>query len=209
MLQGPVQHAASSWHRFSQLLIGWGPQGLFFLAILDSAGLPIVGGVDALIVGIASERPRLAYAAAAFAVLGSIVGSLILFGIARKGGEVFLAKHISSRRGRRLHLWFQRYGLATVFIPSVSPLPLPMKVPVFCAGALQVRTGYFVAVILISRTVRYFALAYLALHYGQRTFRFLIAHGVTVAGIAVGLALIAAAALRFYQRRRAAQGVPE
>jgi len=190
-------------------LISWGPQGLFFLAILDSAGLPIVGGVDALMVGIASERPRMAYPAAGFAVLGSIVGSLILFGIARKGGEVFLAKHISRRRGARLHLWFQRYGMVTVFIPSVSPLPLPTKVPVFCAGALQVRIGYFIAVILSSRAIRYFGLAYLGLHYGRRTFQFLLAHGLLVAAFAVGLALLVMLALRLYQRHQAAQGVPE
>lgn len=177
--------------------------------MLDSSGLPIVGGVDALIVGIAAQRPVMAYPAAGFAVLGSIVGSLILFGIARKGGEVLLAKHISSRRGARLHFWFQRYGLVTVFIPSVLPIPLPTKVPIFCAGALQVRVGYFIAVVLSSRAVRYFGLAYLGLHYGQRTFQFLLTHGALVITIAIGLALIAGVSLRFYQRRRAALGVPE
>lgn len=191
------------------MLISWGPQGLFFLAILDSAGLPIVGGVDALLVGIAAERPLLAYPAAAFAVLGSVIGSLILFAIARKGGEVLLTRYISSRRGARLHLWFQRYGLMTIFIPALSPFPLPMKIPIFCAGALQVRTGYFIAVIVSSRLIRYFALAYLSLHYGRRTFQFLLAHGVLAATIAIALALAVAAVLRWYQRRRAAQGVPE
>lgn len=142
-------------------------------------------------------------------MLGSIIGSLILFAIARKGGEVLLTKHISSRRGARLHLWFQRYGLVTVFIPSLSPIPLPMKVPIFCAGALQVRIGYFIAVILSSRVIRYFALAYLGLHYGQRTFQFLLSHGVLVIAIAIALALLVAGALRIYQRRRAALGVPE
>jgi hypothetical protein len=64
-------------------------------------------------------------------------------------------------------------------------------------------------VIVSSRLIRYFALAYLALHYGQSTFRFLLAHGLPVAAIAIALALIAVGALRFYQRRRAALGIPE
>jgi membrane protein YqaA with SNARE-associated domain len=165
--------------------------------------------VDALLIAISTQTPNFAYLAASFALLGSLICNLLLFAIARKGGEVLLAKHVSSRRGARLHLWFQRYGLVTVFIPALSPLPLPMKIPVFCAGALQVRVSYFVAVVLSARALRYFALAYLGQHYGQSTFHFLVAHGLLVTATAIALAIAAAVALRLYQRRRAALGVPE
>lgn len=181
---------AAQWAHIAETLIAWGPHGLFVLAILDSAGLPIVGGVDALIIAISVNRPHQAFLAAIWAVLGSICGSLILFGIARKGGEVLLAKHITSRTGARLHRWFERYGLVTVFIPALSPLPLPMKVPVFCAGALEVRWSYFVSVVGAARTIRYFALAYLALHYGHSTFRLLSSHLAIVGAVALGLAAV-------------------
>jgi uncharacterized membrane protein YdjX (TVP38/TMEM64 family) len=118
-------------------------------------------------------------------------------------------KHIASRTGARLHLWFQRYGLITVFIPALSPLPLPMKIPVFCAGALQVRWAYFVAVLLLARTIRYFALAYLGRHYGQQTFHYLAAHGWQAGLGALTLALAAAIALRLFQRHEAALGKAE
>lgn len=210
MLQYPVQHAASFWARLAETFVSWGPLGLLFLSILDSAGLPVVGGVDALLVAVAASDAREAYLAAAFAVIGSLAGSLILFAIARKGGEVFLRKHVSERRtAARMHVWFQRYGLITVFIPAISPLPLPMKIPVFCAGALQVRVSYFVAVVVTARAIRYFALAYLGRHYGRRTFQFLLAHGLLVAGIALVLAVAATVGLRLYQRHEAAMGVPE
>ena len=137
-----------------------------------------------MLVAIAVNYPHRAYLAAVWATLGSLGGSLILFAIARKGGEVLLAKHISRRSGARLHLWFQRYGMVTVFIPALSPLPMPMKIPVFCAGALQVRWAYFIAVVLSARIIRYFALAYLGLHYGHRTFEFLISHAGLVAALA-------------------------
>ncbi|MBV9405769.1 MAG: VTT domain-containing protein [Acidobacteriaceae bacterium] len=188
------------------MLLSWGPHGLFLLAILDSTGLPVVGGVDALLITVATERPADAYMAAFWAVLGSLAGSLILFAIARKGGEVLLSKHISSRTGARLHLWFQRYGLVTVFIPALSPLPLPMKIPVFCAGALEVRWSYFIAVVLSARAIRYFALAYLGRHYGHQTFEYLVAHGIQVAVIALTLAIASVVALRLVQRHRAAEG---
>ena len=130
-----------------------GPYGLLLLATFDSAGVPVVAGVDALLIAIATRDPARAYVAAVCAILGSLAGSVILFSIARKGGEVLLSKHIARRRGARLHAWFQRYGLVTVFLPALSPLPMPMKVPVFCAGALQVRWSYFLSVVLSARVI--------------------------------------------------------
>jgi membrane protein YqaA with SNARE-associated domain len=190
-------------------LIAWGPQGLFVLALLDSAGIPAVGGVDALLIAIATSSPNLAYWAALLAILGSLGGSLILFFIARKGGEVLLLKHIGSRTGARMHLWFQRYGLITVFIPALSPVPLPMKIPVFCAGALQVRVAYFVSVILLARSIRYLGFAYLGQHYGGQGVQYLETHGWQVGLGALAVALAASMALRLFQRHEAALGKPE
>ncbi len=172
---------ASNWTHLVALLLSWGPQGLFLLAILDSAGLPVIGGVDALLIALAMSSPATAYVAAVCALAGSLIGSSILFAIARKGGEVLLARHISGKRGARLHSWFERYGLVTVFIPALSPLPLPMKVPVFCAGALEVRWSYFLGVLGGARFIRYFALAYLSSRYGPTTFAVLRLHWPIVA----------------------------
>jgi len=195
-LPQPSAHSLAGWKGFVAALLSWGPPGLFLLAILDSAGLPVVGGVDFLLVAIAANNPEQAYLAAACAIAGSLLGSLLLFSIARKGGEVLLAKYISSRRGRRLHSWFERYGLVTVFIPALSPLPLPTKIPVFCAGALEVRWSFFIGVVLVARTMRYFALAFLGLRYGQMTFSLLRSHILLVIFLALGLAAVALLVLR-------------
>ena len=172
---------------------------MFLLAVLDSAGLPVVGGVDFLLVKTAGNQPQQAYLAAVCAITGSLLGSSVLFGIARKGGEVLLAKYIASRRGARLHSWFERYGLVTVFIPALSPLPLPMKIPVFCAGALEVRWAFFLGVVLAARTMRYFTLAYLGSRYGQSTLGLLKAHIVVVILLAVALAVVALLVLRLIE----------
>lgn len=149
-----------------------------------------------MLIAIATRDPGDAYVAAICAIVGSLAGSLILFSIARKGGEVLLSKHISSRRGARLHAWFERYGLVTVFVPALSPLPMPMKVPVFCAGALQVHWSYFISVVLSARIIRYFALAYLGRHYGRETLHFLVSHLPFVIALAAGLALLSVLILR-------------
>ena len=154
---------------------------------------------------VAITTPKYAYLAALYAIAGSLLGSLILFGIARKGGEAFLTKQLSTRRGRKLHSWFEQYGLVTVFIPALSPIPMPMKIPVFCAGALEVHCSYFIGVVLAARTIRYFVLAYLGMLYGAQTFLFLRKHILEVGIIALILAASAVVALKLVTRATARQ----
>ena len=191
------------WRHSAGFLLAWGPLGLLFLAILDSVGLPVVGGVDALLIASSSRHPETAFLGAAAAVAGSLAGSLILFLIARKGGEVLLAGHISRGMGARLHRWFTRYGLVTVFVPALSPIPLPMKIPVLCAGALEVPVGYFMAVVFIARLIRYFSLAYFGMKYGQETFQYIATHGVLLGSVAALLAVAVAVGVRLYQKHQA------
>lgn len=190
----------SWWADFVRSFSGWGPLGLLFLSVLDSAGVPIVGGVDLLLVSISAEDPAKAWLAAVCAIAGSLIGSAVLFSIARKGGQVFLARHIGKGTGKRLHAWFEQYGLITIFIPAVSPLPLPLKVPVFCSGALGVRWAPFLGVVFAARAIRYFALAALGRAYGKATFAFLEAHAILVVCIAVALGIGAVVMLRLIRR---------
>lgn len=189
------------WKLFLSALVAWGPWGLLLFAALDSAGLPVVGGVDLLLVNIATTRPSIAYVAALCAIAGSLLGSAVLFGLARKGGEMMLARYIATGRGARLHKWFERYGMITVFIPALSPLPLPMKVPVFCAGALEVSWSKFLGIVFTARAIRYFALAYFGARYGARTILYLKEHFFFVTLFALALAAIAVIALQIRDRR--------
>jgi membrane protein YqaA with SNARE-associated domain len=182
-------------------LISWGPFGLLFLSALDSVGIPLVGGVDLLLITCASINHVQAYPAAICAVLGSLGGSAVLFGIARKGGETLLAKHTSGGPGARLRRWFESYGLLTVFIPAISPIPMPMKVPVFCSGALGVRWSFFLAVVAAARTLRYFTLAYLGMRYGSGAFPFIASHWQIILGAVILLAAVTFLFIRIAQRR--------
>ena len=201
-IQPNTHPGQSGWKHFLAVLVAWGPQGLFLLSILDSAGLPVVGGVDLLLVNVATSSPRIAYLAAACAVVGSLIGSSILFAIARKGGELMLSRQLESARGARMHRWFERYGMVTVFVPALSPLPLPMKIPVFCAGALKVRWASFLSVMLAARTLRYFALAFFAARYGTQTLLYLRTHLLSVAVFALTLACGIVIGLQIMDRRR-------
>src|SRR5688500_19839856 len=48
--------------------------------------------------------------------------------ISRRGGEWYLRKRGSNPRSQRFRRWFDKYGLLTVFISALVPLPvMPMK----------------------------------------------------------------------------------
>ncbi len=149
---------------------------MFFLSVLDSLGLPLVGGVDALVVVISMGGRRAAWAAASMATLGSIVGSLALFLIARKGGEAYLSRYTATGRGARLRSWFRHYGLLTVFVPALMPIPLPMKIAVLSAGALDVNPLWFTAVLIAARVPRYFLLAWLGMRLKSNALPFIRAN---------------------------------
>ena len=157
------------------------------MAILDSAGIPVVGGVDALLIWVSVTSPGTAYLAAATAVIGSLIGSLVLFFLARKGGEAYLARYTSSRRGAKLKSWFLEYGLLTVFVPSVSFVPMPLKVFVISAGALGVNPLLFALVLTVARVIRYFFLAWLGLRLGDQALPYLKQHIWMFVALAIGL----------------------
>jgi membrane protein DedA with SNARE-associated domain len=166
-------------------LQSWGPGGAFLLAVLDSAGIPLPAGVDALIVLVAATNPNLAWITAAITVAGSAIGCMVLFSLARKGGQLYLDLHSISPRASRFRASFSRYGLVTVFIPGLVPIPMPLKVFVLSAGALGVPPRSFLAVVLASRIPRYFGLAFLGKQLGDNSVHWLKAHVWHMAGFSL------------------------
>ena len=59
----------------------------------------MVGGVDAMVVLVSALDSSQAYWAAIAAIVGSVAGSLVLFYIARKGGEAYLLRYTAGWPG--------------------------------------------------------------------------------------------------------------
>jgi len=169
----------------------------------------MVGGVDAVIVLIAVLSRSQAYFAASTAVLGSLAGSLVLFLVARKGGEEYHRRHTSSARGARLHAWFHEYGLLTVFVPAFVPIiPLPLKIFIVSAGALGESTRDFSLVLLAARVPRYFFLAWLGSRLGADTLPFLRHHIWELILLASALFVALYFAVRIIHDRRVSKSSP-
>jgi uncharacterized membrane protein YdjX (TVP38/TMEM64 family) len=135
-------------------------------------------------------NPGRAYFLAMMTVAGSVVGFVILFYIARKGGELYLDNLTRTGWARRFREWFLRYGLVTVFIPTLIPIPLPTKIFVLSAGAFGVRTMRFVLVVLAARIPRYLGLAYLGSQLGEHSTVWIENHFWILAGLAVALFIV-------------------
>jgi membrane protein YqaA with SNARE-associated domain len=188
---------------FVDQIVALGPVGLTVLAALDSAGIPIPGGVDALLLLLSAKTPAQAYLCAALALLGSLAGSMFLYYISRRGGEAYLESHSVSARGIKMRGWFQHYGLLTVFVSAVSPIPMPMKLFVICSGALGVRPVPFGLTVAGARLTRYAALAYLGAHLGQEgAGAYLKAHAWHIGGVLLALFAACFGAIKVADARR-------
>jgi membrane protein YqaA with SNARE-associated domain len=191
------------------VLVSWGPLGVLILASVESAGIPNPGGTDALLLILAIARPQEAMLCAFLAAVGSLIGSSIFYEITRKGGEKFLAKYTAGANGRRFREWFARYGLITVFIPALLPIPiLPFKVFAACAGVMCVPRYRLFLVLAAARFPRYLALAYLGQQLGENSTVWLKDHMWHLLAIAVAIGLALYALVRWVDARRPA-AVPE
>jgi membrane protein DedA with SNARE-associated domain len=183
-------------HTIFSTLVAWGPWGAFVMAIIDSAGLPVPEATDLLLLVLAAKDSRTGYLSAALAVAGSLVGSLFLYYIARKGGQAYLDERTEKGWPKRFRQWFHHYGGLTVFIPVLIPAPLPTKVFVLSAGALGMRRRQFLAIVLVARTLRYFSLALLGSRMGHSPAHYLGTHKWQLATISVAVFVVLYGAVR-------------
>lgn len=183
-----------------------GGLGLFVIAALDSSFLSFPQVNDLLIIYLSTKNPARMPYYATMTTAGSLVGCFLLYGVARKGGEVFLRKRFSPARVERGMALYQRWGLLAVVVPSLVPPPMPFKLFVLMAGAAAVAPWKFALAITIGRGIRYFGQGYLAVLYGERAVRIVRDNGALVGvGLAV-LALLIGAAV--YWRQRSRRGGP-
>jgi membrane protein YqaA with SNARE-associated domain len=181
-----------------------GGLGLFLIAFLDSSVLtfPVIN--DLLLIDLSVRYPARMPYYAAMATLGSVGGCLLLYYIARKGGEAMFHKH-AGPRAQHIHAWINRNGFVSILLTALLPPPTPFKVFVIAAGALEMPLRPFVLGLLVARGFRFFGEGYLAVRFGDQASHFLISHKLEVAGITLGVVLILYLASRIAFRPRPAR----
>src|SRR5580704_1830368 len=166
-----------------------GGLGLFVIAFLDSSVLtfPVIN--DLLLINLSIHFPARMPYYAAMATLGSVGGCLLLYYIARKGGEAMFHKH-AGPRARHIHAWINRNGFVSILVTALLPPPTPFKVFVIAAGALEMPVRTFVLGLLAARAVRFFGEGFLAIRYGDQAGPFLLTHKLEVTGIVLLIVLV-------------------
>jgi membrane protein YqaA with SNARE-associated domain len=182
------------WKQKIILLAGaWGAPGLFLISFLDSSVLsfPIIN--DLLLVELSMHNPaRMPFYAAA-ASLGSVLGCVALYFIARKGGEAFFHKN-AGVHGPAVRHWVERNGFVGMLVAALLPPPTPFKIFVFAGGVFEVPVGSFTLAVSVARLLRYFTVGYLAVRFGHQALPYLAQHKLPVA-IAVILFVVFSYAL--------------
>jgi len=201
----PSDLKAPVWIKKLLLAIG-GPIGLgfglFAVSFIDSSFLSLPGLNEFLVVSLSlGGGAAWAFYVATMATLGSTAGCLVIYSIGRKGGEFLLRKRIEEGKLKRLHDWFKKNEFVAVLVSSFLPPPMPFKLFVLAAGGFRVRFKYFLAAILLGRSLRFYALAFVGAYFGHGVIDYVKAHPVQVSVIAVTLVLAVYALFRLAVRR--------
>jgi membrane protein YqaA with SNARE-associated domain len=179
---------------------GLGAPGLFLISFLDSSVLsfPIIN--DLLLVELAMRRPARMPLYALMAAAGSVLGCVLLYYIARAGGEAYFQR----RAGRRAHAvrhWVERNGFGGVLLAALLPPPTPFKAFVFAAGAFEVPLAAFASAIALARLSRYFLVGFLSVRYGENALPYLKGHWPMLTLLAVIFAAASYGASKVILRR--------
>jgi membrane protein DedA with SNARE-associated domain len=136
--------------------IYWAAPMMALIAIADSSLLSLPEVNDIITVTRIAHNPHEVYYFPLFPAVGSLIGCLILYRIARQGRK-FLTSKFDSKLLARVEDLYRRWGLFALAIPALLPPPLPFKVFVATAGALGYPLKKFILTVLIARLIRYYS----------------------------------------------------
>ncbi|HLL15500.1 MAG TPA: VTT domain-containing protein [Pyrinomonadaceae bacterium] len=173
----------------SQYLLAFGAFGLFGIALLDSALIPLPGGPDAVLILLSTARPAWVPLYVLAATLGSVIGCLIFYYISRRAGRGAL-KRFSPRRQARVKELIDRYDVLSVLVASVLPPPFPFKIFIATAGVFRFSVLRFALAVAAGRAFRYALIGYLAAHYGEHA-KELLARYYPYVGLAMAALIVA------------------
>jgi len=125
------------------------------IGALDSSLVSLPEVNDYITVARIANNPAEVYYFPLFPALGSVVGCLLLYHIAKRG-EQFVSTRFHPRQLDRVRDIYRRWGLVALIIPALLPPPMPFKIFVVTAGVLGYPVGRFALVIMLARTIRYY-----------------------------------------------------
>ncbi len=160
-----MKHLLAKWtHWILAILTPLGVWGIMGFAFVDAAflGMPL----DAIVAGYAYAAPHRFVLLSALAAAGSALGSVVIYWIGYKGGEVLLVKRIGEERFKKIRTAFDKHEFLALMLPSMLPPPTPFKLFVLSAGVAEMRFSHFLAAIFFGRFLRFCIFSILVIRFG-------------------------------------------
>jgi membrane protein YqaA with SNARE-associated domain len=162
-----LKHLLNKWSlTILAVLKPLGIWGVLGFAAVDAAflGMPL----DAIVAGYVWANPRRLLLYCAMAAAGSALGSIVIYAIGYKGGEVLLVKRIGEKRFNKIKASFERHKFLAIMLPSMLPPPTPFKLFVLSAGVAEMRFSHFLGAIFAGRFLRFVVLSFLVIRFGPQ-----------------------------------------
>ncbi len=134
------------------------PHGIWALVVLsfaESSFFPVPP--DVLLIALCLGRPELAFWFAGVCAAASVVGGMAGYGIGFWGGRPLLKRLFRADRVRAVESYYERYNAWATGIAGLTPLPY--KLFTLSGGAFSIDFKIFVLASIVSRSLRFFAVA--------------------------------------------------
>ncbi len=182
-------------------LVYLGIPGLFVIALLDSAAIPMVGGPDAIVLLLSWHNPSQLLVIAAVAASGSTLGCLVLYRIAKAGGSLVLARLSAEKREKAVRM-IEGNAAWAVFTSVVVPPPFPTKAVILAAGAFRAPVASFTVAILAGRLIRYTLMAWVGARFGDQAARVIREHYLSILVVVLATVLVILAVRRIRDKKK-------
>ena len=163
---------------------------MILIGALDSSLLSLPEINDYLVVARCYSDPKSVFYFPLFAAAGSVLGCFLLYTIMRRGGQAVMRRRFSAENIAKVERAYARFGFLALAVPALLPPPMPFKIFVATAGALEYPRWRFMLTVMIARSVRYFVEGTLAVFYGEQVLVFMRDNGLYILS-GVGALLVA------------------
>jgi len=139
-----------------------------------------------------------------FPAIGSVIGCLVLYRVARRG-EQFVTKRFHPRHLDRVKEIYRKWGVFALVIPALLPPPMPFKIFVVAAGALNYPAARFATVIMIARLARYYFWGWVAFFFRDEVLKilgWLESHLIEILAVIIALFVLSFVGRRIFARLR-------
>lgn len=153
---------------------------MILIGALDSSLLSLPEINDYLVVARCYSDPKSVFYFPLFAATGSVIGCNVLYSIMRRGGQAVMRRRFSAENIAKVERAYARFGFLALAVPALLPPPMPFKIFVATAGALEYPRWRFMLTVMIARSVRYIVEGTLAVFYGEQVLVFMRANGLYI-----------------------------